>query len=106
MRAGLRTRPRVGVEQRAAGVWVGAGILDRAGDASGNAALCCGWCRCSGWVGWLWWEWGALRGCCCMQHSLVSPHDLRRMNAAFFTLNGVISVVFFGFFAADVLLRR
>jgi len=28
------------------------------------------------------------------------------MNAAFFTLNGVISVVFFGFFAADVLLRR
>jgi 4-hydroxybenzoate polyprenyltransferase len=40
------------------------------------------------------------------EHSLVSPHDLRRMNAAFFTLNGVISVVFFGFFAADVLLHK
>jgi 4-hydroxybenzoate polyprenyltransferase len=40
------------------------------------------------------------------EHSIVSPRDLRRMNAAFFTLNGVISVVFFGFFAADVLLRR
>jgi 4-hydroxybenzoate polyprenyltransferase len=40
------------------------------------------------------------------EHLIVSPKDLRRMNAAFFTLNGVISVVFFGFVAADVLLRR
>jgi 4-hydroxybenzoate polyprenyltransferase len=40
------------------------------------------------------------------EHTLVSPRDLRRMNAAFFTLNGVISVVFFGFFAADVLLHK
>jgi 4-hydroxybenzoate polyprenyltransferase len=40
------------------------------------------------------------------EHSIISPKDLRRMDAAFFTLNGVISVVFFGFIAADVLLRR
>ncbi len=40
------------------------------------------------------------------EHSIVSPHDLKRMNAAFFTLNGVISVIFFMFVAADVLLRR
>lgn len=40
------------------------------------------------------------------EHSIVSPKDLRRMNAAFFTLNGVISVAFFCFFAADILLRR
>jgi 4-hydroxybenzoate polyprenyltransferase len=40
------------------------------------------------------------------EHSIISPKDMRRMNAAFFTLNGVISVVFFGFVAADVLLRR
>ncbi len=40
------------------------------------------------------------------EHSIISPSDLRRMDAAFFTLNGVISVVFFGFFAADVLLRK
>lgn len=40
------------------------------------------------------------------EHSIVSPKDLRRMNAAFFTLNGVISVLFFGFVTADVLLRR
>lgn len=40
------------------------------------------------------------------EHSIVSPHDLKRMNAAFFTLNGVISVIFFMFVAADVLLGR
>ena len=40
------------------------------------------------------------------EHSIISPKDMRRMNAAFFTLNGVISMVFFGFVAADVLMRR
>jgi 4-hydroxybenzoate polyprenyltransferase len=40
------------------------------------------------------------------EHSIVSPRDLRRMNAAFFTLNGLISIAFFGFFAADVLLHN
>jgi 4-hydroxybenzoate polyprenyltransferase len=40
------------------------------------------------------------------EHSLISPRDLRRMNAAFFTLNGVISIAFFCFFAAAVLLHR
>jgi 4-hydroxybenzoate polyprenyltransferase len=35
------------------------------------------------------------------EHSLVRPGDLRRLNAAFFTMNGVISVVFFGFVLAD-----
>ena len=40
------------------------------------------------------------------EHLIISPKDMRRMNAAFFTLNGVISVVFFAFVAADVLLRR
>ena len=37
------------------------------------------------------------------EHSIVRPGDLRRLNAAFFTLNGVISVVFFAFVALDVL---
>jgi 4-hydroxybenzoate polyprenyltransferase len=40
------------------------------------------------------------------EHSLVSPENLSKLNAAFFTMNGVISVVFFGFVAADLLLRR
>jgi 4-hydroxybenzoate polyprenyltransferase len=40
------------------------------------------------------------------EHSIVRPGDLRRMNAAFFTLNGIISVVFFLAVAADVFVRR
>jgi len=39
------------------------------------------------------------------EHSLVSAGDLRKLNAAFFTMNGVISVVFFVFVAGDLLLR-
>jgi 4-hydroxybenzoate polyprenyltransferase len=36
------------------------------------------------------------------EHSLVRPGDLRRLDAAFFTVNGVISVVFFAFVAVEV----
>jgi len=37
------------------------------------------------------------------EHSLVSADDLSRLNSAFFTMNGVISVVFFLFVATDLL---
>lgn len=37
------------------------------------------------------------------EHSLVKPHDLSRVDAAFFTMNGYVSVVFFLFWAADIL---
>jgi 4-hydroxybenzoate polyprenyltransferase len=40
------------------------------------------------------------------EHSLVKANDLSKLNAAFFTMNGVISVLFFVFVAADLLLRR
>ena len=40
------------------------------------------------------------------EHSIVSPHDLRRMNAAFFTMNGVIAMAFLGFVSADLWTRR
>ena len=40
------------------------------------------------------------------EHSLVKSDDLSKLNAAFFTMNGVISVVFLIFIAADVLIRR
>ena len=40
------------------------------------------------------------------EHSLVSADDLSKLNAAFFTTNGVVSLVFFLFVAADLLLRR
>ena len=39
------------------------------------------------------------------EHSIVSPRDLRRLNAAFFTMNGVIAMVFLAFVAADLWLR-
>lgn len=37
------------------------------------------------------------------EHTLVSPRDLTRMNAAFFTMNGIISFVFFFSVALDLL---
>jgi 4-hydroxybenzoate polyprenyltransferase len=35
------------------------------------------------------------------EHGLVRPGDLRRLDAAFFTMNGIISVAFFGFVLAE-----
>jgi 4-hydroxybenzoate polyprenyltransferase len=38
------------------------------------------------------------------EHLIVSPKDLRRLNAAFFTMNGIIAMVFFFFVAAALLI--
>lgn len=54
----------------------------------------------AGWVGI-----GAVALLLAYEHSLVSPRDLRRLNAAFFTMNGVIAMVFLAFVAADLWLR-
>ena len=40
------------------------------------------------------------------EQSLVRPTDFSRVNAAFFTMNGWVSVLFFVFWAADILLFR
>ena len=40
------------------------------------------------------------------EHAIVSPRDLRRLNAAFFTMNGVIAMVFLAFVSADLWLRH
>jgi 4-hydroxybenzoate polyprenyltransferase len=40
------------------------------------------------------------------EHSLVKPHDLSRLDAAFFTMNGYVSVLFFLFWAADIFLLK
>ena len=37
------------------------------------------------------------------EHRLVSPVDLSRVNAAFFVVNGYVSILFFLFWAADIL---
>ncbi len=53
-----------------------------------------------GWIGIA--AVGALLG---YEHAIVSPRDLRRLNAAFFTMNGVIATVFLCFVAGDLWLR-
>ena len=40
------------------------------------------------------------------EHGLVKPNDFSRVNAAFFTVNGYVSLLFFAFWAADILLHR
>jgi 4-hydroxybenzoate polyprenyltransferase len=64
------------------------------------------------WFGWLfqfhaagWLGIAAVALLLAYEHSLVSPSDLRRLNAAFFTMNGVIAMVFLAFVAADLWLR-
>lgn len=53
-----------------------------------------------------WWGLAVVTLLLLYEHSIVSPKDMRRMDAAFFTLNGVISVVFFVFVAAAVFVTR
>ena len=38
------------------------------------------------------------------EHQIISPQNLSRVNEAFFTMNGIVSVVFFIFVAGDALL--
>jgi 4-hydroxybenzoate polyprenyltransferase len=55
-------------------------------------------------VGFLYWAGVAIvASLLAYEHTLVRPGDLRRLDAAFFTMNGVISVAFFAFVLADVL---
>ncbi len=52
--------------------------------------------------------WLGFAGCVAMilyQHAVVRPADLSRLNAAFFTANGVLSMWLFAATAVDVLLR-
>ena len=55
-------------------------------------------------IGALYWLGvSAVAGLLLYEHRLVRPDDRRRLDAAFFTMNGVISVAFFVFVLADVL---
>jgi 4-hydroxybenzoate polyprenyltransferase len=46
----------------------------------------------------------AIAGLLIYEHGIVHANDLSRVNAAFFTMNGWVSVLFFVFWAADILL--
>jgi 4-hydroxybenzoate polyprenyltransferase len=52
---------------------------------------------------WYWLGVVATAALLAYEHAIVRPGDLRRLDAAFFTVNGFISVVYFGFVALDVL---
>jgi 4-hydroxybenzoate polyprenyltransferase len=53
-----------------------------------------------------WAGLAVVAGLLLYEHLIVSPGDLRRLNAAFFTMNGIISVVFFLFVAAAVMFPK
>ena len=56
-------------------------------------------------LGWFYWMGVVVVAALLVyEHLLIRPDDLRRLDAAFFTVNGVISVVFFLFVLADVTL--
>ena len=45
-------------------------------------------------LAWPWYfVWLVISGVLFWEHKLVKPDDLRRINMAFFTLNGVVSIV-------------
>jgi 4-hydroxybenzoate polyprenyltransferase len=56
------------------------------------------------WAGWLGVT--AVAVLLGYEHAIVSPRNLRRLNAAFFTMNGVIAIVFLCFVATDLWLRK
>lgn len=57
--------------------------------------------------GWLYWIGVTLFiALLIYQHSLVKPDDLRRVNLAFFTTNGIASLVFAIFVVGELLLHH
>jgi 4-hydroxybenzoate polyprenyltransferase len=71
------------------------------------SALCviaAGW---FGHFGWLYWIGVVVfAGMLVYQHSIVKPNDLRRVNLAFMTANGIASVVFAIFVITDLFVNR
>jgi 4-hydroxybenzoate polyprenyltransferase len=52
-----------------------------------------------------WAGVAAVAGLLAWEHRLVKADDLSRVDAAFFTMNGYVSVIFFVFWASDIFLR-
>ncbi len=55
--------------------------------------------------GWYWMGVTLSAALLAYEHSLVQPGDLSRLDAAFFTMNGMISIAFFFFVLMDRLMR-
>lgn len=56
-------------------------------------------------MGWIYYLGVFISGAIMVyEHSLVKPHDLSKLDVAFFTMNGILSVVMFIFSIGDLLL--
>ena len=87
--------------------WLGKAKALRVSEAlhllSAAAVVAAGW---YGNFGWLYWTGAAVFiGMLLYQHSIVKPDDLKRVNIAFMTANGIASVVFAIFVIADLFLN-
>nr|MBA2458204.1 4-hydroxybenzoate octaprenyltransferase [Gemmatimonadales bacterium] len=58
-----------------------------------------GWA--AGFGAWYYAGLVAAAGILAYEHHLVKPGDLSRLDAAFFTMNGIMSVTVFGFALVD-----
>jgi 4-hydroxybenzoate polyprenyltransferase len=59
-----------------------------------------------GQFGWLYWiGFAVFAGMLIYQHSIVKPNDLRKVNLAFMTANGIASVVFAIFVIVDLFIN-
>ena len=71
--------------------------------SSAVCVLVAGW---YGNFGWLYWIGAVIFiGMLVYQHSIVKPNDLKRVNIAFMTANGIASVVFAIFVIADLFIN-
>jgi 4-hydroxybenzoate polyprenyltransferase len=65
------------------------------------------WLAWSFHLGWPAWAGvGVVAGLLGYEHSLVKPNDLSKINAAFFTVNGYISLLFLLFWGAAAVVMR
>ena len=56
-----------------------------------------------------YWYWGGIAvfiGMLIYQHSIIKPNDLKRVNIAFMTANGIASVVFAFFVILDLFINK
>ncbi|HEY6063932.1 MAG TPA: UbiA-like polyprenyltransferase [Chitinophagaceae bacterium] len=71
---------------------------------SAGAVIVAGW---YGSFGWLYWIGAAIfTGMLIYQHSIVKPNNLKRVNVAFMTANGIASVVFSIFVIIDLFINQ
>ena len=105
--------PGLRVRRCSAGLFsVPKSIRNRAG-ACGSRARCTSgcWFACSRWCSSFALGAIAVAGIVAVgalllwEHRLVKADDLSRIDAAFFTMNGYVSVIFFVFWATDIFLK-